>query len=114
MMFLMALRLGFGLMEPDMKAIGSMGSRMEKENSYMQMETSMRVLGKRVGPMASVFTFIMQGVNTKGFGKTTSNTDMAKRHGTMAMFMKEPMKKDRKMGKELTNGKMVHIIQVHG
>lgn len=114
MMLLMALPSGFGPMEPDTKAIGSMGSHMEKENSYMQMETSMRVLGKREEPMALVFTFIMQGVNTKGFGKTTSNTDMAKRHGTMAMFMKELMKKDKKMGKELTNGKMVHIIQVHG
>ena len=80
---------------------------MEKEDLFTQMEMFMMVSGLTIKLMATEFTAILTGPNTRATGKKINNMETVSKHGLMEPSIKECMSKERNTDKEDLLGPMV-------
>lgn len=77
----------------------------------MQMVMSMKVNGRMIKPMVSEFTSILMALNSKDHGLKINKRDKVLKPGLMEPNMKGPIKLDKKMAQEISNGLMAHNLK---
>jgi hypothetical protein len=109
-----AMEYRFGQMEPDMKDTGSITKLIQRESSYMLMETFTKVNGKKIKPMVLVFIYILMEPCIKAIGKMIIRMVMVCKHGSIIANTKDCIKMVKKMEKGTTYGLMEAIIKEIG
>lgn len=102
-----------GKMEPVMKVCGAIAKLVERENSGILMETSLKGSGKMIKPMGlgSIHTPTAQA--TRAFGKMTCSMARAKSFGSMGVSTLETTKWARSTDKVNIGGQMeVHSMEL--
>ncbi len=74
---------------------------MEKGNFYMQIKLYMKEIGKMIRLMVMEFSYTQIKLDIQVNGKMIFNTDMEKKIGLMAQYIKEILKKVKSMDKVL-------------
>jgi hypothetical protein len=77
---------------------------MEEVGLYMLTATFMMVSGRMIEHMALASIGTLMVLTTKDNGKTTNNTDLAKKNGLTEQYTKETMLMERSKEKEGSSG----------
>jgi hypothetical protein len=97
-----------------MKASGKITEPMDKENSSMSMEMSMKVTGLMIRLMALVFISMSTVLDMKESGKTISSMVKEKKRGQMALYTKANISRAKNTVSECTAGMTVPGTKVNG
>ena len=98
MVFAMAKESKSGSMAVDMRVSGVTEKLTVVVNCIMPTEISTRVIGSMTKQMVTEPTRTLTGPSMWAHGATINSTDLAWRHGLMALYMKENITRARKMG----------------
>jgi predicted ATP-grasp superfamily ATP-dependent carboligase len=104
----------YGRMVQNMRENGETVELTVKEHSITQMATFMRVSLKMIKPVVTESTIIKVVPGTKVNGKMILKKAMAVKNGKMVHFMKDTLRKAKKMAKESINGQMAVVILANG
>ena len=94
-----------------MRDSGKMTKQTAREGLFMQMEMFTRVIGRMIRLKGMVNTLMQMGQNTTVIGKKTNSTVKVMRLGLMVLFIMATIKRDRKMEKVFSSGKMVALTE---
>ena len=102
----MVMEILFGKMEQDMMVNGKMEKPMEMVFFIILMVMCTKVSLKMTKLMDMGYIRTRRDQNMRVVGETTSNMDLEKKFGKMALYMKEISTKESSMDKDITNGQM--------
>ena len=101
-----------GKIIPSMKDTGSMIEQTAVEDSFMQMEMSMRDSGKTIKRMEEVFIQRLMDRTIQANGMRTFSKVLESKNGPTDLHMKENTSKDLSMEKVNSHGLMAQFMKV--
>ena len=110
----MAMEFKFGQMERSMKDTGKIIRHMVKESFGMLMEMYLMEDGKMIKLMDLEYIHTLTALNMKVTGRMIYNMEKVLRLGQMVLSMMVHIKKEWKMGLDITFGQMEVITMDNG
>ncbi len=85
------------MMVPNILENGEKGKLMAKESSFIQMETTTKVIGAIIKLVVMAFTFMKTGISMRESGRTMFSTVMVRKGGQTAQAIKGPIIREQNM-----------------